>query len=340
MDAAVLAIDACAWPVLTRLGPDRLGIVYFNKPSHGLEEGDLAALLSSDDGRTWKPAGLPAPHDPGANRMHIAAGVAHDGRWIVLSTGFKIVDGKYATLEPLWSSIGMPGANDWQVRRTVAVAVPAPHVIPHGRILALPDGRLAATFYWSWGRGNPGRAWIAFSSDAGVTWKDAQPIGSDDANEVSLVRGVDGRWLAAARTHVDHHVTLNASPADGQPWSRRGDLTMPMQHPADLLDLGDGGLLVTYGIRNRGLMAIGLRLSRDGGDSWGPPAVLYQFGNARDCGYPSTAVLTQGELLTACYSDLSPLHSGYHLLTIRWRFEEFFVPGELRSMSDGGPLKL
>jgi hypothetical protein len=340
MEAAVVATNACAWPVLTRLDAASLGVVHFNQPSHGLQEGDLAALTSADEGRTWQSAGLAAPHDPGANRMHIASGVAHDGSWLVLSTGFNVVDGRYGSQVPLWCSRRMPGARDWTIERSVRLeGVPA-RAIPHGRILALPDGRLAATCYCSWGRGKPGRAWIVFSQDLGATWSGASSIGADDANEVCLLRRNDGGMIAVARTHVDHHVTLHTSADAGATWQRRGDMTMPMQHPADLADLGDEGILVTYGIRNRGLMGVGLRLSRDGGETWSPPAVLYQFGEASDCGYPSTVALRDGELLTACYTDRSALHKGYHLLTIRWRLDEMFTPRALRSMSDGGPLQL
>jgi hypothetical protein len=112
-----------------------------------------------------------------------------------------------------------------------------------------------------------------------------------------------------------------------------------MQHPGDLTVLEDGQLLLTYGLRNRGLMGIGARRSRDGGTTWGPPVVLYQFGDATDCGYPSTIVCTNGDLLTACYTDLSPLYDGYHLLLLRWRIDEFFGPRPLRSISDGRALQ-
>ena len=112
-----------------------------------------------------------------------------------------------------------------------------------------------------------------------------------------------------------------------------------MQHPADLIDLEDGCLLLTYGIRNRGLMGIGARLSRDAGVNWSPPAVLFQFGEATDCGYPSSTICADGSLLTACYSDRSPLYEGYHLLTLRWRLDEFFEPKPLRSISDGMPME-
>jgi len=104
MQVVVVAREACAWPVLTRLRPECLGVIHFNRPSHGFEEGDLEAQTSLDEGRTWRPAGLAAPHLPGANRMHIAAGVDRDGGWVVLSTGFIVVDRKMTALGPMWFS--------------------------------------------------------------------------------------------------------------------------------------------------------------------------------------------------------------------------------------------
>jgi hypothetical protein len=340
MQTALVARDACAWPVLTRLRPDCLGLVFFNRPSHGLEEGDLEARFSVDEGRTWQSAGIAAPHPPGGNRMHIATGIDHDGGWIVLSTGFAVAGGALGAFGPMWSSRAAGPGAPWTVTRSVAVEGPRPACIPHGRILALPDGRLAATFYASDGRGRPGHAWAAFSRDGGASWREPSSIGAGDANEVVMLRIRPDHWLAAARTHVDHHTTLHASADDGRTWAPRGDLTLPMQHPADLTDVGDNHVLATYGLRNRGLMGVGARLSRDGGLTWGAPAVLFQFGDdATDCGYPSTVPCADGTLLTACYADVSPLAAGYHLLTLRWRLAEFFEPRPLRSISDGRPLQ-
>ena len=335
MHATLLATEACAWPVLTRLAAGTLGIVYFNQPDHGRSEGDLVALVSRDDGASWTPAGTPGPHDPGGNRMHLAAGVDGAGRWLVFSTGMRVAGGQYLGLEPLWLAVcPSPGAS-WSIDRAPRVALPETPAIPHGRIRRLPDGRLAATFYLSHGRGQPSRAWLALSSDGGGSWRTAGEIGAGDANEVvSLFRG-DAPWLAVARTHVDHHLTLHRSVDGGDTWQFHRDLTLPLQHPGDLTDLGDGRLLLTYGLRNRGLMGIGARLSRDGGETWSAPVVLYQFGAATDCGYPSTVQCADATLLTACYSNLSPLHRGYHLLTLRWSPDDFFSPRPLGSVSDG-----
>lgn len=338
VEATLVAPDACAWPVLLRLGDDRIGVVHHNRPSHGFEEGDLVARISHDEGRTWKPLGVPAPHLPGCNRVHSAAGLDHAGQWVVLSTGHKLRDGAMAGINELWCST-LRGANTrWHVHTQLSVAVPSGFCIPHGRILALADGRLAATVYRSWGHGQPSRTWVIFSSDKGNSWGDAQEIGAGDGNEAVLLAGPGAQLRAVVRTHRDHHLELYGSVDTGRSWTNHGPLTLPMQHPGDLTDLGENRTLLTYGIRNRGLMGIGARLSKDGGATWGAPAVVYQFGGASDCGYPSSLVCRDGSILTAAYADASTVHRGYHLLTVRWRLEDFFDPKPLRSISDGKPL--
>jgi hypothetical protein len=326
MHAQLVARDCCAWPVLTRWPDATLGLVHFDRPTHGRTEGNLAALVSRDNGATWESAGLAARHEPDSNRMHQASGLDHSGRWLVLSTGFRFAGGEWAGLAPLRLSVADAPGQPWATEHEVSVALPSPSLIPHGRICPLPDGRLAATFYWSEGRDHPSRAWLAFSRDGGRSWGDAVELGNGDANEVVLLSRPAGDWLAVVRTHLDHHLRLLRSADSGASWAAPIDLTLPMQHPGDLTDLGEGRILLTYGIRNRGLMAIGTRLTRDGGRTWGAPAVLYQFGEARDCGYPSTVTCADGLLLTAAYADRSPLHEGYHLLTLKWSLDECFGP--------------
>ncbi len=322
MQLALVARDCCAWPNLTRWPDGTLGLVYFNRPSHGRTEGDLRALVSHDEGCTWQDAGCAAPRDPSTNRMHIASGFDHAGRWLVLSTGFRFAGEDWSGIEPLWCSTAVRPGEPWTVERRAAVATREPFLIPHGRIVALPDGRLAATFYRAERREGPSRAWIAFSRDGGAQWLDTAEIGDGDVNEVVLLPRASADWLAVARTQGDHHLVLWRSADAGQHWKAPLDLTPRLQHPGDLTDLGDGRLLLTFGIRTKGEAGIGARLSRDGGLTWDQPRVLHRFGgDARDCGYPSTIVCADGSLLTACYSDASELHQGYHLLTLRWSLE-------------------
>lgn len=330
MEATLVARDCCAWPVLTRWTNGTLGLIHFDRATHGRTEGNLTALISRDSGATWEDAGLAAPHDPNTNRMHIASGLDHSGRWLLLSTGFNFSGTEWAGLGPVWFSVAEAPGQPWCIQRQVTVDLPTSAPIPHGRIAALPDGRLTATFYCSEGRERPSRAWLTFSRDGGHTWTGAVELGDGDANEIVLLPRTTGDWLAVVRTHRDHHLKLLCSADSGATWSASGDLTLPMQHPGDLTELGGNCVLLTYGIRNRGLMALGARLSHDGGLNWGAPAVLYQFGAARDCGYPSTVRCPDGTLLTAAYSDYSPLHQGYHLLTVKWSLDEFYGPPRSR----------
>jgi hypothetical protein len=119
-----------------------------------------------------------------------------------------------------------------------------------------------------------------------------------------------------------------------------------MQHPADLTALSDKCLLLTYGIRNRGLMGIGVRLSIDAGKTWRPPWVIHQFGNnAKDIGYPSTISLDKkGNLLTAFYTDYEPSlktkPNRYRVLAKMWSLKGWLHPSIVDSISDGKQLKI
>src|SRR5690606_38162854 len=58
-----IAIDnVCAWPNLTMLKDGTIIATIFNKPSHGLIEGDVECWASKD-GKLWEKRGAPALHD-------------------------------------------------------------------------------------------------------------------------------------------------------------------------------------------------------------------------------------------------------------------------------------
>ncbi len=345
-EITVVAEQACGWPNLTRLPNGEVLCTYFNAPSHGLEEGDLVCAASADGGRSWKPRGVAAPHPEGGNRMHLGVGVAGNGDLLVFSSGFYVKDGEFAGFAGQWLSRSADGGRSWEVEEKPAVPEPCSEAIPFGRVLQLSDGRLAYSCYRSQGKGNPSKSWIAFSKDDGATWTNCVQFGEDDSNEPTLLETKPGRLLAAVRTHVDHHVKLCESRDAGDTWSDVGPLTLPMQHPADLVRLGDGLLLLTYGIRNRGLMGVGARLSQDNGKTWRAPWIIHQFGDdATDCGYPSTIMLDEeGTLLTAAYTDyeasLGEEADGYRALTFRWSLEDWLDDRALQSISDGKLLKI
>ncbi len=340
MERIIAIENVCAWPNLVALPGGELLAIIFNQPIHGLDEGSLECWSSLDGGKTWARKGVPAPHEPGKNRMHFAVGLDRSEKLFVLSSGFELNNGKLGPLEGIWISCSTDGGRTWQVNKTPGLPETHPLMIPYGKIVCHEDGKLSAAAYLSEGRGRPSRTWFLRSDDSGESWNSHSQIGEGDTNETAILRLLDGQWLAAARTHVDHHVELYRRVDGEKSWRQSGPLTLPMQHPADLLLLKDGGILLTYGLRNRGLFGIGGRISQDQGGTWGAPFVLTQFGEATDCGYPSSAQMENGAMVTGYYSDLVERYSEYHMGVLQWHLEEFTQPRQLRSISDNSRMKV
>ena len=342
---SVVATNACGWPNLTKLKNGQILCTYFNAPSHGLMQGDLVCSISNRNGLNWRKRGVVAKHPKDGNRMHLAVGMANNGDLLCFSSGFFVKEDKFLGFSGHWLSRSSDRGKNWYVDKCPQVPKIIQSTIPFGRIICIDDKKLAYSCYRSKGRGNPSETWMVSSEDDGKTWNKISKFGSNDSNEATLCSLGENRVLAAVRTHVDHHVKLCEIKLNGK-WKEKGPLTLPMQHPADIIKLSDNCLLLTYGIRNRGLMGIGARLSIDGGKSWRPPWVIHQFGNeAKDIGYPSTVALDKkGTLLTAFYTDyestLIKKPNMYRVLSMRWSLKDWLHPTILGSISDGKQLKL
>ena len=342
---SVVATNACGWPNLTKFKNGQILCTYFNAPSHGLMQGDLVCSISNRNGLNWRKRGVVAKHPKDGNRMHLAVGMANNGDLLCFSSGFFVKEDKFIGFSGHWLSRSSDRGKNWYVDKCPQVPKIIQSTIPFGRIICIDDKKLAYSCYRSKGRGNPSETWMVSSEDDGKTWNKISKFGSNDSNEATLCCLGENRVLAAVRTHVDHHVKLCEIKLNGK-WKEKGPLTLPMQHPADIIKLSENCLLLTYGIRNRGLMGIGARLSIDGGKSWRPPWVIHQFGNeAKDIGYPSTVALDKkGTLLTAFYTDyestLIKKPNMYRVLSMRWSLKDWLHPTILGSISDGKQLKL
>jgi len=328
---SVVATNCCGWPNLTKLENGQVLCTYFNAPSHGLIEGDLVCSISDQTGSKWKKQSTVARRPKGGNRMHLAVGQCHNGDLICMNSGFFIKDEKFTGFSGHWLSRSKDLGKTWTTDSCPRVPSEIKTSIPFGRVIQLDNQRLAYASYCSQGKGRPSESWMVTSEDDGRTWAKSLVFGSNDSNEATLCH-VNNRILAAVRTHIDHHVKLCETSSQGKSWKEKGSLTLPMQHPADLIQLYDTCLLLTYGIRNRGLMGIGSRLSIDGGKTWTPPWVIHQFGDkAVDIGYPSTVSLDkQGNLLTAFYTDYEPTIKNnpnlYRVLAMKWSLQDWLPP--------------
>lgn len=321
-----VAVDnVCAWPNLTVLPNGDLAAAIFNHPSHGLAEGDVEVWASADGGKLWKLRGTATTHDPGTNRMNVAAGRAHNGDLIVLASGWGGTGFRQRIL-PVMVSRSADGGRTWERSLDLKLPEGVSYLIPFGDVIRMEQNLLAAPFYFEdrdWSSGGrqatrKGSSYLLFSKDDGRTWGDGVVIGRDDFNETSVLRIGADRWLAALRTYGDGHLELFSSNDEGRTWKNAGLLTLPSHHPAHLLRLKDGRVLLTYGLREKGHQGIGMRISEDEGKTWKAPTRIVNLEGSTDSGYPSSVQLEDGSLVTAYYSNGIVEHRRYHMGVARW----------------------
>jgi hypothetical protein len=314
MKTHVAIQGVCAWPNLIRLADGTILAIIFNQPCHGKWEGDVDCWASTDNGQSWALRGRPAPHDPGTNRMNVAAGLAANGDVIVLASG--------------WDNRGRPGEDSLPFAKastirarvcrsadqgrtwTVSGELPAPppgattQLIPFGKIEKAADGSLRASAYLGIS-GERNASYMLGSADDGRTWT-LHALISEDRNETDILPMGQGRWLAAARgaRKNQDNLQLFESKDDGKTWTSVLPLSLPRQIPGHLLHLSRNRLLATYGNRCANNCGVDARMSWDGGATWHGPIRLANM-PLGDGGYPASVQLADGTVVTAFYQQIS-----------------------------------
>jgi len=168
-------------------------------------------------------------------------------------------------------------------------------VSPHGSMFMFDNQLLMA------GHSGEG-AFLLSSKDKGVTWEIFSKIASD-LLEPFVLKTADNKLLAVLRSGRKSkwaEAAVISSFSNGQ-WIEPAAITEPMQHPANLLLLSDGRILLSYSDRNYNNQRILLKISGDNGCSWSKEIQLGESFNNSDFGYPSTVEIEQGKLLTVFY---------------------------------------
>lgn len=163
------------------------------------------------------------------------------------------------------------------------------------------------------------------SQDDGETWEYRATIADDPGGrrghfqEPGLVRTRSGKLIAAMRNNHGN-VYIATSKDDGRSWSDAKPSPM-IGHPADLIQLKDGRILCTYGVRepHHGAPS-GVRAawSEDEGETWKIEEEVQlrnDFLNW-DVGYPESLELPDGRVLTVYYFNL---FGRYFLGATLWR---------------------
>lgn len=153
------------------------------------------------------------------------------------------------------------------------------------------------------------------STDQGKTWKYYSTIATDPGGllggfmEPGIVRTKTGRIVAGLRNHApENAVWITYSDDDGETWVPAWKTDM-IGHPVDLIQLQDGRLMASYGVR-QGIHAFpaGIRacFSRDNGKSWDIKSEIQlrnDFLNV-DIGYPESIEFPDGKVMTVYYYNL------------------------------------
>jgi hypothetical protein len=338
-----IAIDgACAWPNLSLLPDGRIAALIWPYANHAVTEGSAECWTSADGGVTWRKSGVPVPHEPGTNRLNLAAG-AVDGKLVAVVGGWNervpYEPGKSlgpaahhgVTLQPV-TAVSTDAGATW--RQGPEASLPrradGKALVPYGRVARLADGGIAACFY---GEG----VFFYYSKDAGATWElRGTIVAGKTHNETTWVQLDNGDLFAAARTYGDMRLDGYRSKDGGRTWHAEGALTLARQHPADLLKLPDGRVLLSYGGRNPGLWGIWVQMADAEMKHWSTPLLLVDLEGSSefqrtpvpssDGGYPSTVQLADGTFVTAYYSRGVPAHQRYHVGVVRWRLSKNGLP--------------
>ncbi|MES2694594.1 MAG: sialidase family protein [Verrucomicrobiota bacterium] len=323
--------DVCAWPKLTVTPKGELFAAIYNRPVHGVLPGDVD-VYASTDGTTWTKRGTATQREGDMARFNHSIGSTRNGDLIVVSGGWtyhpRDPQGAYKKKKLLrpTASRSSDGGRTWSVSEKFPDGADGMTLVPFGNVETGADGalRVAAYSYNNTVKPRVDICYTAVSKDNGSTWTLGSVVGQPAANETDVVHLGGGKWLAAARDlgatgQRQHSTDIFASDDDAKTWRHLASPVGPSQHPADLLKLADGRVLLTVGDR-RTDRGVNVHISADGGKTWTEGARISR-GVSGDCGYPSTAQLPDGTLVTVFYAAKTTAYDKYQMASIRWRLK-------------------
>jgi hypothetical protein len=303
------------WPTIVRTSKGELIVTFSgDRDAHVCPWGKTQMVRSSDNGKTWSNV-VTINNTPLDDRD---TGIIETGKGTLLVSWFtSIYFERSGILRPSWqhhsTKIGPETKKQWLghwVRRSEdngkTWAAPSRTVAcaPHGPI-PLKDGRL---IYVGTGDGIV----VEESNDDGISWHPIAKVPcppSICAEEPHVVECSNGRLVAMFRNeHPEYSQRwLGQAESDdgGRTWTTIHS-TGIWGYPPHLSRLSDGRLLLVYGHRRppHGQRAC---LSRDNGQTWDlKHAIVLTDAPDGDLGYPASAQLADGTILTIYYQKDQP----------------------------------
>lgn len=323
------------FPVAIRLAGGEILAVLRGGGPHVGRAGRLDLVMSRDHGRTWfKPwTAVDGPEDdrnPALGQLAdgtivlayaVLSGYEADGLKLSGKREDRVFDGVYVMRSKdkgkTWSRPERsPAIYSFYGGRGA--------VSPYGKIIQLKDGTVIMAVYFEFFETPGNESYIFRSRDGGKTWGQPSLLGKH-YNETALLELPDGRLLAAMRSEKGGHIAVTHSEDAGKTWSQPIQVTKDMEHPADLIRLKGGEILMTYGERNAPMGARAV-LSRDGGKTWDleERVILAEDAPNTDCGYPSSVETDEGQIVSLYYqvNDLKNAPQSARCSAALWRISE------------------
>ncbi|WP_300769067.1 sialidase family protein [uncultured Acetatifactor sp.] len=332
MKKTIVMDNICGWPNLTVFPDGSILSTVFNQPTHGMAEGEVECLRSTDQGESWHRYGIPAMHEPTKNRMNVACGLAADGDFLAVVGGWDNrvpVEGRMLSY-PECNRLPAVVCRSRDGGRTFSVAdfqyrIPGNPLVlvPYGDVVQVGE-RLAVACYTCSKDMKETSSYIAFSDDDGHTWTSHGVISESGHHETALWFADERNGIAMARSQTGDHLDQFVTDDGGLTWRFDKQVTCDGIHPGHILELADGRLLLSCGIRLKNNWGIGVAQSRDQGASWSWLAGLCNFGQASDGGYPASVQLADGSILTHYYISGVPFCERYFVGQVHWELDELF----------------
>ena len=304
------------FPVLQKLRDGSIGAVVEAGDFHVGERGRLDFVRSLDGGESWsaaRPIDIDGPDVRNQGFVSLS-----DGTLMVSYVHAGYSNGQFDRTKG-YDEVFTVRSSDYGVTWSApsvadvdAIPVEGPQYSPYGKMIELPDGAILMPMYVG-SRHDSQRSdsVILRSKDGGETWGDGSLI-AEGFDETALVCLASGKLIAMLRFSGEGDSRganlWQAESADlGYTWSEPHQITQPTQHPADLLALESGRVLLSFGHRSPpyGVRAL---ISSDDCETWDYDSeiVLTADSSTSDCGYPSAVQLDDGKIFVAYYAYESP----------------------------------
>lgn len=291
------------FPVLIKLRDESLAAVVRSGAPHIGVGGRIDFVRSFDGGKTWSSPQTVVYMPP--DTRNPAFGQSRDGTLVLAFA----VTGPYpkGRWQPqiskrytVWLTWSDDSGQTWLPPRPLAVS-PLPYGSPYGKIVSLPDGTMLLAVY-QWDEKRRYGSYVFRSTDSGRTWGKPSLI-AENHNEAALAVLPSGTILAVVRRN-DNSLSECYSDDGGFTWTKPKKLTESPFHPADVIVLNSGKVLLTFGRRTEPYGAE-VVLGKVEGQRvqwhWETRTLVEWRAANSDCGYPSSAQLSDGAIVTLVY---------------------------------------